>query len=79
MDCFLECSLGRGGKRCAGRFESVDKIILFPITHAISVTERAQYIGRIRNLSRTVAQAYVQSREALGYPMLNGGPTDRPL
>ena len=46
---------------------------------AISVTERAQYIGRIRNLSRTVAQAYVQSREALGYPMLNGGPTDRPL
>jgi len=46
---------------------------------AISVTERAQYIGRIRNLSRTVAQAYVQSREALGYPMLNGRPTDRPL
>ena len=46
---------------------------------AISVTERAQYIGRIRNLSRAVAQAYVQSREALGYPMLNGGPTDRPL
>ena len=45
---------------------------------AISVTERAQYIGRIRNLSRTVAQAYVQSRDALGYPMLNGGPTDRP-
>ena len=46
---------------------------------AISVTERAQYIGRIRNLSRAVAQAYVQSREALGYPMLNGGPTDKPL
>jgi len=38
---------------------------------AISVTERAQYIGRIRNLSRSVAQAYVQSREALGYPMLH--------
>ncbi len=37
---------------------------------AISVTERAQYIGRIRNLSRAVAQAYVQSREELGFPML---------
>ena len=37
---------------------------------AISVTERAAYIGRIRNLSRHVAQAYVESREALGYPML---------
>src|SRR5204863_2647958 len=37
---------------------------------AISVTERAAYIGRIRNLSRLVAQAYVASREALGFPML---------
>ena len=40
---------------------------------AISVTERAAYIGRIRTLSRLVAQAYVDSREALGFPML---PTD---
>jgi glycyl-tRNA synthetase alpha chain len=37
---------------------------------AISVTERAGYIGRIRALSRQVAQAYVESREALGFPML---------
>jgi glycyl-tRNA synthetase alpha chain len=37
---------------------------------AISVTERAAYIGRIRALSRQVAQAYVDSREALGFPML---------
>ena len=37
---------------------------------AISVTERAAYIGRIRALSREVAQAYVDAREALGFPML---------
>jgi len=37
---------------------------------AISVTERAAYIGRIRNLSRAVAQAYYASREQLGFPML---------
>jgi glycyl-tRNA synthetase alpha chain len=37
---------------------------------AISVTERATYIARIRTLSRLVAQAYVESREALGFPML---------
>jgi glycyl-tRNA synthetase alpha chain len=37
---------------------------------AISVTERAGYIGRIRTLSRLVAQAYIASREALGFPML---------
>ena len=38
---------------------------------AISVTERAAYIGRIRALSRLVAVAYVQAREALGFPMLS--------
>ena len=38
---------------------------------AISVTERANYIARIRNLSKSVAQAYLLSREALGFPMFN--------
>ena len=36
---------------------------------AISVTERAAYIGRVRGLSRAVAQAYYESRERLGFPM----------
>jgi len=36
---------------------------------AISVTERAAYIGRVRNLARAVAQAYYESREKLGFPM----------
>jgi glycyl-tRNA synthetase alpha chain len=36
---------------------------------AISVTERAAYIGRIRALARAVAQAYVESRARLGFPM----------
>jgi glycyl-tRNA synthetase alpha chain len=36
---------------------------------AISVTERAGYITRIRNLARAVAQSYYDSRERLGFPM----------
>jgi len=36
--------------------------------HAIGVTERARYIGRIRTLAKGVAQAYYESREALGFP-----------
>ncbi len=36
---------------------------------AISVTERAAYIGRVRNLARLVAQAYFNSREQLGFPL----------
>ncbi|PZP65144.1 MAG: glycine--tRNA ligase subunit alpha [Azospira oryzae] len=38
---------------------------------AISVTERAAYIARIRALARLVAQAYYDSRAALGFPLLN--------
>ena len=40
---------------------------------AISVTERAAYIGRVRALARAVAQAYYESRERLGFPMVKGG------
>ncbi len=36
--------------------------------HAIGVTERARYIGRIRTLAKGIAQAYYESREALGFP-----------
>jgi glycyl-tRNA synthetase alpha chain len=43
---------------------------LLDARRAISVTERAAYIGRIRTLSRLVATAYVEAREALGFPML---------
>lgn len=39
---------------------------------AISVTERAAYIARVRNLARAVAQAYYEARERLGFPMSRG-------
>ncbi len=38
---------------------------------AISVTERTGYIGRIRNLARVSAEAYLKQREDMGYPLLN--------
>ncbi|MBE0501059.1 MAG: glycine--tRNA ligase subunit alpha [Desulfuromonadales bacterium] len=37
---------------------------------AISVTERAHYIGRVRNLSRLCAEGYVAQREKMGFPLL---------
>jgi len=37
---------------------------------AISVTERAHYIGRVRNLSKMCAEAYVAQREKMGFPLL---------
>ena len=42
---------------------------LLDARHAISVTERQGYILRIRTLARQVAEAYYQSREALGFPL----------
>ena len=37
---------------------------------AISISERTAYIGRIRQLARGCAQAYLEQREAAGYPLL---------
>jgi len=44
---------------------------LLDARHAISVTERQRFILRVRTLSRAVAQAYYDSREALGFPIGN--------
>ena len=43
---------------------------LLDARRAISVTERQRYILRVRQLSRAVAQAYYEAREALSFPML---------
>jgi len=37
---------------------------------AISVTERTHFIGRVRNLARRVAEAYLKQREEMGFPLL---------
>ncbi len=42
---------------------------LLDARHAISVTERQRFILRVRTLSRAVAQAYYDSRKALGFPI----------
>lgn len=39
---------------------------------AVSVSERTSYIGRIRDLARRTAEAYVAGRRDLGFPLLAG-------
>jgi glycyl-tRNA synthetase alpha chain len=48
---------------------------LLDARRAISVTERQRFILRVRTLARAVAQAYYDSRAALGFPMLKKAPT----
>ncbi len=43
---------------------------LLDARRAISVTERQQYILKIRRLAKAVAQSYFDAREALGFPLL---------
>ena len=43
---------------------------------AISVSQRASYISRVRNLARLSAQKYIQQREAMGYPLIKNGEDD---
>jgi glycyl-tRNA synthetase alpha chain len=57
--------------RCSHAFNLLDA------RGAISVTERAAYIARVRNLARQVAQAYFESREQLGFPLLKPSCTKK--
>jgi glycyl-tRNA synthetase alpha chain len=40
---------------------------------AISISERTAFIGRVRNLARSVAATYLKEREKLGFPLLKEG------
>ena len=46
---------------------------------AISVTERAAYIGKIRHIARAVAACYLESRAALGFPLASKEHADEVL
>ena len=43
---------------------------------AISVSERTNYIGRVRNLARSVASLYLDQRKQMDYPLLKKGGVD---
>jgi glycyl-tRNA synthetase alpha chain len=47
---------------------------LLDARRAISVTERQRYILRVRTLASAVAKAYLESRAALGFPLLKPVP-----
>ncbi len=51
--------------RCSHTFNLLDT------RGAIGVTERANYFARMRDLARQVAQAYLEQRQRLEYPLLN--------
>ncbi len=51
--------------KCSHTFNLLDA------RNAISVTERTNYIARIRNLAKMCAEKYLKQREKMGFPLLN--------
>jgi len=50
---------------------------LLDARRAVSVTERQRFILRVRTLARAVAEAYRDSREALGFPLVKNAASQR--
>lgn len=53
--------------KCSHTFNTLDA------RGAVGVSQRASFIGRVRNMARNVAAAFVKQREELGYPLLKEG------
>ena len=64
----LECDLVLPGYEMI--LNAAHSFNLLDARGAISVTERASYMARIRSLAKLVAEKYFASREALGFPLL---------
>lgn len=53
--------------KCSHTFNTLDA------RGAIGVSQRASFIGRVRNMARNVASAFVKQREEMGFPLLKEG------
>ncbi|HFL3684099.1 TPA: glycine--tRNA ligase subunit alpha [Clostridioides difficile] len=53
--------------KCSHAFNTLDA------RGAIGVSQRASFIGRIRNMAKTVAETFVKQREEMGFPLLKDG------
>ena len=53
--------------KCSHAFNTLDA------RGAVGVSQRSSFIGRVRNMSRNVAAAFVKQREEMGFPLLKRG------
>ena len=53
--------------KCSHTFNTLDA------RGAVGVSQRASFIGRVRNMARSVAAAFVKQREEMGLPLLKEG------
>ena len=53
--------------KCSHAFNTLDA------RGAIGVSQRASFIGRVRNMAKTVAETFVKQREEMAFPLLKDG------
>ena len=53
--------------KCSHAFNTLDA------RGAIGVSQTASFIGRVRNMAKTVAETFVKQREEMGFPLLKDG------
>lgn len=53
--------------KCSHAFNTLDA------RGVIGVSQRASFIGRVRNMAKTVAETFVKQREEMGFPLLKDG------
>ncbi|VHR54053.1 glycyl-tRNA ligase subunit alpha [Clostridioides difficile] len=53
--------------KCSHAFNTLDA------RGTIGVSQRASFIGRVRNMAKTVAETFVKQREEMGFPLLKDG------
>ena len=53
--------------KCSHTFNTLDA------RGAVGVSQRASFIGRVRNMARNVSSAYVKQREEMGFPLIKEG------
>ncbi len=53
--------------KCSHAFNTLDA------RGAIGVSQRASFIGRVRNMAKVIAVTYVNQREEMGFPLLKEG------
>ena len=53
--------------KCSHTFNTLDA------NGAIGVSQRASFIGRVRDMAKAVSQLYVEQRKEMGYPLIKEG------
>lgn len=75
QECFKLTELGLALPAYEQVLKASHSFNLLDARHALSVNERQRFILRVRAMARGVAETYLESRKAMGFPLLTASRT----